>query len=237
MDQSLGGFEQFLLDRIARVESRSHRAKVLAVLALAVGLFIVFATLAALAWKVRQTETEAPPTHPPAGALRMTAAPFFSGELKRLEPHLGLITGCLRVEYQDSPLSLHLTTEIWRDGKCEKENDGTMDMTVNEPGELTISLREIDGDREGHYRAVIALSSQSGYAASSTTIPKPKLHGSGSGLKGLSKPIELSTGESRRIWGFMAGKGAGEFRSNESLEDMVKRVEWAFIIRAKPQAR
>jgi hypothetical protein len=183
------------------------------------------AILAALAASAGCAQQSPPP--PTATVVRVSPSALFTGELKRLEPHLGLTTGCVRLDHVGSTLQVKLSCEIWEGGKVAKEA-GSLGTTLAAENEASLSLREImeNGKKTGHF--TIALSGSQGYVASTGQVDLPMLS---RGSKSLSGPLELSMGRPTAVWGLMAGEGSGRIDGDESIEDMAKRVEWALILK------
>jgi hypothetical protein len=234
-------FESHVLDRLGRAEARGRlvlgllgAVVVLALLA-ACGGFALYALSQARPATMPVTALKTPVANPgpPQGIVRVSSSDLFSGDLKRLEPHLGLTSGCVKLEYQGPMVKLKLEPEVWHKGKRERSMGG-MGTTLSGPSELSVSLGEAtDGQGKPRYRMIAALSSSNGYVASTTHVDAPQLKQptSSRGPKGLARQTDLANGQSLAVWGYMAGEGANESRGDESVEEMAKRVEWALVLR------
>lgn len=232
-------FEQHVLKRLDEQEQRRAGTLLVAQAAIVLSLLLTAYLVASHILGARSrpgaaTPAFAPPVPPlpvtSPGVVRLKPEPFFTGEIKRLEPHLGLTVAYYRVEYDGPPQWLKLETETWRDGK--RQGGGSMGTSLTGPGELSVSLKEEDGPSGTRYRSVVALVGPNGQSSSSSTHPGPTVSGS-RGPKALTEPTDLLPGQPVAIWGWMAGEQRLSFNGNESIEDMAKRVPWAFIVRAR----
>src|SRR5947208_1779344 len=82
----------------------------------------------------------------PAGAapvgVRVSPSELFAGEAKRLEPHLGLTSGCAHLESAHAVVWIGAEVELWQDGKLVKVVGGGQHR-VEEPNEVSVSLQEV----------------------------------------------------------------------------------------------
>lgn len=131
--------------------------------------------------------TRAEPAPPGERTIRVIPSNLFRGELKRLEPHLGLKSGCVKLvsEGPTTPTWVHFEFEFWSHGKAEKSRVSGFPFS---PGEVSVSARP-ESDDKGHngLRLVLAQSSSSsGHSvAESMWIPLPKLSRGSSLIRSL----------------------------------------------------
>ena len=81
-------------------------------------------------------------------AARIDPAELFPGELKKLEPHLGLAaSGCVKVEPAGKGRNFHVRLELWENGKRSGKPLGGPGLALSSgvPFELSVSVREDPG--------------------------------------------------------------------------------------------
>ena len=190
---------------------------------------IVVLALCLVAIPVRAGDKPKPP------AARVSPAELFTGELKKLEPHLGLTaSGCVAVEPAGGEQAFYLQLEEWKDGKRADSLPG-LSLTSGKPFEVSVSVRE-DPGRFGKpmYRVVVAWS---GGGKSESRAGRVAIFETGDGLtvypkKPLARAIDLEERGSAVVWGLMAGKlRDSTIDPKESVEEMAKRVPWALVLR------
>jgi len=175
-----------------------------------------------------------PPQQPPQnGVVRITPCELFTGELKRLEPHLGLTSGCVKLDYNGPAVPIKLRVEVWKNGKVAGEA-GILGTTLSGPGEASISLKEAtDSKGQAKYQVVMVLSKDNGYLSFTSQVDVPRLKGQvkSRGPKQLGEPVELSKDKSVAVWSFEAREAGGMIDGNESVDATAKRVEWALVFK------
>ena len=73
-----------------------------------IALLVGFAALVAAGCGSRNTA---------ATVIRVAPEEFFTGELKRLEPHLEMTAACVKLHATGPPMTLHVTLEEFNNGK------------------------------------------------------------------------------------------------------------------------
>jgi hypothetical protein len=172
---------------------------------------------------------------PKPSAARVRPAELFTGELKKLEPHLGLTaSGCVAVEPAGVAQAFYLQFEEWKDGKRAETLPG-LSLTSGKPFEVSFSVREDPGrfDKPMH-RVVVAWA---GGGKTDSRAGRVAIFETGDGLtayqaKPLAKAADLEEKGSVVVWGLMAGKlRDSTIDPKESVEEMAKRVPWALLLR------
>src|SRR5438477_2011904 len=100
--------------------------------------------MAAVALVSLSVSCERKPAPAPARAVRVSPSELFIGDLKRLEPHLGLTSGCVRLDSGGPALWFGMEVELWQGGKRIKSL-GASHRRWEGPGEASISLKEETG--------------------------------------------------------------------------------------------
>ena len=173
-------------------------------------------------------------TPDPNASIRVSPAELFTGELKRLEPHLGLIsTGCFKVDYDGPELMLKSQVQVWRDGNPNPP--GGSSTRITGPCEVSISVREVcEPKGMTKYEVTVAVSSKSGRTFDKVRYDLPELTGEGE-LKfrhttSLVQPVSVHGDKPVPVWGFAQGRGSIPGTA-DLLEEMAKRAEWALVLK------
>src|SRR5205823_4330875 len=87
----------------------------------------------------RKPATPEPAPDSGTAALRVSPSELFTGDLKRLEPHLRLTSGCVRLDFRGPDRMIGVEVELWQGGKPAKWFTRWSGRTG--PGELSVSLR------------------------------------------------------------------------------------------------
>src|SRR5689334_11538249 len=82
--------------------------------------FLVIALLLGGGCGRQPTAEPAPEPDPSTAALRVSPSELFVGDLKRLEPHLRLASGCVRVDFRGPDRMIGQEVELWQGGKRVK---------------------------------------------------------------------------------------------------------------------
>jgi hypothetical protein len=85
------------------------------------GLLLIVLTLASMLIVGCSKEAKLKESTMPAnGIIRISPSTLFEGDTKKLEPHLGLISGCVNVKYSGPKKFIQTSYEIWEEGKLKK---------------------------------------------------------------------------------------------------------------------
>jgi len=87
---------------------------------------------------------------PKVSSIRITPTEFFSGDLKRLKPHVDFRAACFKVTTQ-GPVECRGSVEMWCDGERVgiSKSEGNLDTNA---GEVTLSWRRKSFPRGGTTR-------------------------------------------------------------------------------------
>jgi hypothetical protein len=169
--------------------------------------------------------------------LILTPASLFQGELKRLEPHLELRTGCVKVDYEGPDLPINLVFEIWKNGKSNMPQRGGTRLRNDFKGEFSFSIKETKTDSgQPGLRVIQVVADEHGHAAFTTTVPFPKLKGRAqSSPRSLAKKLDATKEKEVVLWAMMYGDGVEMQGNDESILDMARRVEFAIVFKLVPK--
>jgi hypothetical protein len=185
---------------------------------------------------------------PAKTVVRITPEELFTGDLKRLQPHLGLTTGYVKLACDGPGVPAEIAIEIWKNGKLLRHHGGSSGLL---PDEISISVKEVaDRDGKDKYRVVIAekavrrelrwnygvlphIVTSGGSSSLTTDVDVPRLSEESSlrAVEILKEPIELTKDHPVVIWAYVAGRHAGETKPGETIEEAVSRVEWALVVK------
>jgi hypothetical protein len=166
-----------------------------------------------------------------APLVRITPAEFFSGELKRLKPHVDFHAACFKITTSGS-VKCRADIEMWCDGKRvdEPRHGAGVDPAA---GEVTLSWRKTSDPRTGkvyHYVVV------GGLIEFGRTIEEPvskqKIEAA-FGPVDIRQPVELqATGDSAIVWAVGTGHGAFlEKPKDVKKKKMLQTAPWVLILR------
>lgn len=184
------------------------------------------------------SRTPAPATAParPSRAVRATRSELFAGDLKRLEPHLGLSSGCVRLEFRPPDRIVTLEPEVWQDGK-PVPGDRSSVRSDQGPADASISLTPLPvAGGKPRYRITTALFGPGGSSAATTTRDAPGTDGvRRTYLKTLDGPIELQEGEPVAVWAYLVYEATNPFPpysvTHGSFEEAAKDAVWAVVFK------
>jgi hypothetical protein len=154
----------------------------------------------------------------PGGRLRLPPAPYgrsprncFAGDVKRLESHLGLSGGCVRLGFEPPDRFINLEPEVWQDGK--RVRDGSSSHRCSRgPADASISIAPVAGPGDKpRYRITTAVSGPDGSSAVTTTWDAPRTEDTRTYFKKLERPVELPEGEPVAVWACLVYKAADPF--------------------------
>lgn len=169
---------------------------------------------------------------PKDGIIRISPSSLFEGDTKKLEPHLGLISGCVKVKYSGPKKYMNTIYEIWEEGKLKKSSGLLLGSLLgkNYDGEVSISLKnEATNDLNPKYRLTVA----DGNGSSYTLLPEIDMVLDG-GRRPLtiSKDIEISDDNKIAIWGYANYKGGIVVSSlDKGLEESAQEASWAIVFK------
>jgi hypothetical protein len=182
--------------------------------------------------------------------IRVSPEEFFTGELKRLGPHLELSAAGVKLDPKGPPMKLHIMLEEYNNGK-PRQRSGSESGNNDLPNEITVSLKPATdaNAKQRRYRLVVVQqfeqhhtdwalgfiplrTTSTGQQSVATDVGVPVLSGSPMRAIGtLTQPDELTPDHPVRIWGCFEGRGAGTMSSGETIAQTAARVEWALVLK------
>ncbi|OMP65698.1 hypothetical protein [Domibacillus epiphyticus] len=155
---------------------------------------------------------------------------LFQGDAKRLEPHLEIMGGAVKVSYSGSHHAMNTKYEIWEDGKLVNSGRALgMEITEDALEEVTVSLKN-DPDKESDFLVTVVFASEeNGYNSAAFSIPKFDPSRANGHLE-LDEPIQFKEGAEEAIWGYTANED-GHISSGDDLEKIAKEADWAFLLK------
>jgi hypothetical protein len=173
---------------------------------------------------------------------RISRAEMFSGDLKKLEPHLFFATGSVKIE----PLGqqhFDCEVELWEKGKRIELPKagfivGRMLRQTQDPFECTISVKDTTVDGKPKFQITVAFAGFDPVSHPRFLIDNPEKEEWRIFTKRrmLPDPIDLKAGQSVVAWGlFMGGAGDNEVRG--TIDQDAKRAPWALLMRVSDKTK
>ena len=165
----------------------------------------------------------------PEGVLQAEPSELFSGDLKRLAPHIASVSGCVRLRYSRPKRELRLNVWTWENGKCTMVSGTTMQLAERLDDEIDVTLHDISqSSQEVMYRMVFA------YPGGASWIYLPKVESSSimSSSLELPKGASISAGKQVAVWGYawLEGNELLVARKLVPIETRAEEAEWAVVI-------
>jgi hypothetical protein len=163
----------------------------------------------------------------------LSPSSLFVGDLRGLEPHLGISASTrVNVEFTDPSWTVKILGELWKKG----EKDQRMDLleTSMAVEEVSVSLRDNAGDDDCDLAVV--LRHPNGSASFPVRLHKPS-EAKVFSPKEISGKIIMEPQSETPIWGYMAGSALDEPGGHCSLDEIARRAEWAFVLKLGPVKR
>lgn len=184
-----------------------------------------------------------------ATVVHVTPQEFFTGDLKRLEPHLEMFAASVKLNSTGPPMKLRLRIEEFNNGK-PRELAGS-ESAQDQPNEFSVSLKPASDSnaKQKKSRIVIAQQNEHRYtewllglvplrktsmnrSTITTDVTVPILSGpSLPTTEALTEPVDLTPGHPVEILGWFEGRGAATFSTGETIAQKAARVEWALVIK------
>lgn len=155
---------------------------------------------------------------------------LFEGDLKALEPHLGISGGCVEVEYSGDKKGMKCSYEIWKDGRLEESGGGFwISLEKGFEGKVSTSLQGmyLDNMETSPYMIrTIAVGGDSGYSSSKGYIERFDSSYAWGDVK-LNETLEGAGDKEYAVWGLTAGE---EMRTG-GIEESVKGSSWGYMLK------
>lgn len=170
-------------------------------------------------------------------SIRVTACNLFPAELRRIEPHLDLVSsGCVRVTPGKKTVWLTLSLETWEKGKKNERSAGSFGMPVSETCEVSISIRSVTDSNRPQYRVIVAVIGEKTKGSSPFVIDAPKWIGNTetrASSMSLNAPLDLADEHSAGVWGWglVRGNQPKVLLRSEPIEEIAGSVDWAVVLK------
>ena len=171
---------------------------------------------------------------PAASSVRLSPAKLFSGDLRRIEPHLGLTaSGCVHVEITGPDLMLGLETELRRDGKRVRSL-GSGSSRTRESGDLSFSMTEItDAEGNKRFRIVEAMTGKFSKTSMTPVLDLPEqAGGTMRGTTEFGETLDLPEGQYVPVWAYVVHKDM-KHPVLSPIEAAAESARWALVIKLR----
>lgn len=165
--------------------------------------------------------------------LHVTPSSLFEGDAKKLEPHLGIASGAVKIRYDGPPTELISHYEIWEKGKKTQTGGGPGIPITKTPydGEFSVLIRK-EGNEKQLYTMTMAFTDKTGYTQADTSLtpidPK-KSSGVSSLILKLHDPKSIAAGEEIAVLGIAMKEGNSI--AVESIETAGQKADWILVIK------
>jgi len=165
----------------------------------------------------------------PAPLLRITPTEFFSGELKRLKPHVDFSAVCFKITAH-GPYRCRPDVEMWCDGeRVDHPKYGLRTDKDSEEETFSWRWREARMGKQSEFSVTFGGQEQFGRSLEVPVSKQPIVKGFGP--LWISKPVELKgEHDSMIVWMVGAGDGA-QPDEPEEVEKYLKVAPWAMVVR------
>ncbi|EOD00234.1 hypothetical protein [Caldisalinibacter kiritimatiensis] len=165
--------------------------------------------------------------------VRVSDSDLFEGELKKLEPHMGLITGSAKIEYNGDKDFIGCKYEIWENGEITETSDIFSTRIDGEfDGEINISLKQLinnELEKSDNMIMTTSLGNENGYS-SSTKYIKRFDENYGYSPYELTEEIIVTDDSDISVWGLMASDDS-VFSQEKTIEETAEKVDWAIVVK------
>jgi hypothetical protein len=175
---------------------------------------------------------------PVSYAVRVSSSDLFLGDLKRLEPHLGLrASGCVHLDIGKPDVSIAVKPEFWRDGKKLRSASLFTRGAKPGPADVSISLREMtDFHGKPQYDVTTAISGASGDTSVHSAHDAPVITEGPTGEKKLRGPVDLPPNKLVAVWAWLRYDSKADApyppaSYKGSFEEAAKGAKWAVILK------
>jgi hypothetical protein len=184
-----------------------------------------------------------------ATVVHVVPEEFFTGDLKRLEPHLEMFAACVKLNWTGPPMKLHLTIEEFENGKPHEL--GGSESAQDPPNEISVTLKPLKDSDSTQKKSHVVVAVQNEHRSThwvlgmvpvpktSTTrgtltidVTVPTLSGPSLPMKeALGEPADLTPDHPVALLGWFEGRGASSISGGETIAQKAARVEWALVLK------
>ena len=165
--------------------------------------------------------------HSSTNEVVISPSSLFEGDLKRLEPHLDLLTGCVEVSYSGDKKNFKTSYEVWEKGKKIHEYESISFKGIDDlfnDSIISVSAKELENDK---FRLKLIIKG----AMSTKKFDLPRDHYYNA--IGLNEKITIEDDEEIIIWGLAGTKVNESFVSHDSIEKTLKAANVALVLKIK----
>ncbi len=180
---------------------------------------------------------DSPPGKPPEGAIRLSPSELFRGDLKRIEPHLGLTSGCFKVEFAGTDQWVRRRIEVWQNGKARHLS--TSGQPLKGPSEISISVREMDDPRGEVKKYLVTEAIEANTSgAGRQVVDAPQFKNMHSTTYAGHDAVTIRQGDPPvAVWALVAyeTQAGGPLPGPKgSVEEAAKNADWALVLKVAP---
>lgn len=169
------------------------------------------------------------------GVVSISPSKLLEGDMRRLNPHLGLKTGCVKIKYRGNKKRIATKYEIWEKGKL-KNSFRTVGMSIDGQyeGELSVFLQDFikeNMERQSNMVMTTSFMYYTGSVSSTEFVRKFKFFYT-SRLEELVDTIKVRDDEEVAVWAYTAMDGSSNvFFPKATIEDAAKDADWALVLK------
>jgi hypothetical protein len=171
-------------------------------------------------------------------AIGASPSSLFPKDLARLEPHLGMETGCVGLAPRfTGTASVRLTLERWQQGKVTEI--GRLDTKVSSllAHSVSISVREVERRGKSQYRITVVHSVSSDARAWGTRevglwfLDPPAFEPKATGRKQLPEEVSITASGAVPVWALLYSSSGDIKGGKKTVAESAKEAEWAIVFK------
>ncbi|WP_425447931.1 hypothetical protein [Dethiothermospora halolimnae] len=158
--------------------------------------------------------------------VEISPSTLFEGELKKIEPHLDLLTGCVEVSYKGNKKNFRAIYELWEKGKVTEEYDGISFKGIEDSfdSDISVSAKRLENDK---YRLKLIV--ENAMTTEKFDLPINLNYNA----INLNKQIKTQDDKEIIIWGLAGTKVNDGFISYSNIEKTLEVAEAALVLKIK----
>ncbi|MDM8533249.1 hypothetical protein QUF55_00980 [Clostridiaceae bacterium HSG29] len=165
---------------------------------------------------------------------------FKSDEMKVLEPHLNLRTGCVEIQYNGEKKWLSTKYEIWENGELQNSHENFAVSIINNKkdndfdynGSISISINDYLISDDFHILSDMTMITAIDGSSSKKIIQRYDEKYSSS-IFNLKEQIEVNDTEEVAVWALIGidDKNGSRYSPKSTIEETVKETDWALVLK------
>lgn len=173
------------------------------------------------------------------GTFAVTPSSLFeTEELKKLEPHLDMRTGCVEVKYKGDKEWIWSKYEIWENGELVEGPHDTFGINIGLDkeeelfeGDVSISIKDnIPQDDFKTSPNMIMTTVVEGSSSRKILDRYPLDYGSS--VYSLDDPQVAQDDEAVAVWA-LTGIEGGKYSPEETIEETAQKADWALVLKVE----